>query len=252
MRIEGRDVAPWSEPSSYEAELGPQNVLGGWTVVAEMVGHWSHLNLWFQGEPAYAARPIRVLGRIGGIWAILFAGAIGAPPFPLWAQPGSLTGIVAAVRGRPCDAFQVEVANAVGAVPAPAHWRLFVWGRESDEAAPQAPGGGPQPVIWTYQHDPAPPASVYVASPVPCLLNCAFARNDGRSTRWFQVHDAAAPPVAGAVPIEPGERIRPGCSCSQSYDAARMLTGVALVSSLTPTPYTVDAGASLDMGALVQ
>lgn len=251
MRIEGRDVAPWSEPASYEAELGPQNVLGGWTVVAEMVGHWSHLNLWFTGEPAYAARPIRVLGRIGGIWAILFAGAIGAPPFPLWAQPGSLTGIVAAVRGRPCDAFQVEVANAVGAVPAPARWRLFVWGRESDEAL-AAPGGGPQPVIWTYKHDPAPPASIYVASAVPCLLNCAFARNDAGAQRWLQIHDAAAPPLAGAVPVLPGLPIGAGAPGSISADAMRLLVGCCLVSSLTSTPYTVDGGASLDMGALIQ
>jgi len=252
MRVEGRDVAPWSEPASYEAQLGPTNSLGGWTPVAEMVGHWAHLNLWFEGTPAYAGRPIRVLGRIGGIWAILFASSIGAPPFPLWAQPGSLTGIVATVRGRPCAAFLVEVANAVGAVLPPARWRLFVWGRESDEATPQAAGGGPQPPIWTHRHDGPQPTGAYLASAVPCLLNCAFARNDGVATRWFQVHDTNAAPAPGALPIAPGERLLTGCSCSQSYDAARMLVGVCLVSSLTPTPYTVDAGGGLDMGALIQ
>lgn len=257
MREDGRDVYPWSQPASYEAELGPSAGIAGWTTIATMEGHWSHLNLWFEGAIAYGGRAFRILGRIGGIWTILFQSTINAPPFALW-DPGlgifpgpTLTGIIAVVRGRPCDSFQVEVANSV-AVPLPlARWRLHVWGRESDEASVAAAGGGPQPPIWTPKHSVGP-VSVYTASLGPCLLNCAFCRNDANAVRWFQVHDTAAAPGAGAVPFQPGPRVAPNRSASQSYDAARMLVGVTLVSSLTAATYTVDAGASLDMGALIQ
>lgn len=255
----------WSAPISVEAEVAPTAGQTGWTSVASLdAGHWSHAELWFSGHPAYTARPWRILGRIGSIWAVLAAGNVGAPPL---LQPNALqlTGILGKLRGQPCEALTAQIANAAGAQLPPAIWRLHAWG---EDCCPQPDAAGNLPVdvvtmppvvvtvvpsIWMPVHDPHPSHAVYVASLVPCLINCAFARNDGDSVRWFQVHDVALGLGLGAVPIEPGLRVQPGCSVSQSYDSARLLVGCWLASSLTAKDYTPDTDrAGLDMGALIQ
>ena len=240
----------WSEPASAEAERGPAAVVGGWTAMVSMSGRWSHCDLWFIGAAAYVGRPFRILGRTGGIWAVLASGTIGVPA--LLSPNGALgdrTGILASVRGRPCEGLLVEVANSVAVVVPPAKWRLHAWGRESDQ--PTTVTGGPTPPIWTNRHSPIV-TNVYVASAAPCLINCAFARNDSAGTRFFQVHDLAGAPGAGAVPCQPGLPLLTTAPGSIAFDAAQMLNGVTLVSSLTAAAYTADPGASLDMGALIQ
>jgi len=238
----------WSEPASQESEGGPAAQAEGWTTLITMQGHWSHCDLWFTGAAGYVGRPWRILGRLGGVWAQLAFGVVGMPPVLV---PGSfqLSGLLGSVRSRPADAFQVEIQNTLVALPV-ARWRLMAWGRESD--APSTSTGGPVPTIWQNRHS-AGAVAVYIASAAPCLLNCAFARNDGVLARYFQVHDLAAAPAPGAIPCQPGIQIpgggQPG---SISFDAAQMLNGVVLVSSTTAAVYTVDPAASLDMGALVQ
>lgn len=250
-----RETYRWSAPTSVEAEVGPVNGQGGWTAVASLEGgRWSHCELWFSGTPAYITRPWRILGRIGRVWAVLASGTINVPAL-LAPNPTQLTGILGKVRGQPVEAIVAQVANSVGAVVPPAVWRLHAWG---EDCCPQPDPTGAlvvAPVIWTPVHDPAPSHAVYVASVVPCLVNCAFARNDlaEGEDRWFQVHDVAIGLAPGAVPVLPGLRVRPGCSVSQSYDAGRFTVGCWLVSSLTPATYTPDSDrAGLDMGALIQ
>jgi hypothetical protein len=251
MRDGGRDRYEWSDPQSYEAEAGPSNAALGWANVVSMEGHWSHCDLWFQGAATYLGRQFRILGRIGGIWTVLAQAPIGAAPFALWApEPTTRTGILTVVRGRPCDAFAVQVQDAVGAVLPIARWRLHCWGREAEGTATTA-GGGAQPVIWTPRHS-AGPVGVYVASAAPCLCNCIFARNDGGAQVWLQLHDLAAAPGVGAVPLLPAIPIIAGGPASMSLDALQLAVGCVLASSTTAATYTADAALSLDLGALVQ
>jgi len=246
-----RERYRWSKPASVEAERGPAAVLSGWTAMISVEGHWSHCDLWFIGAAAYVGRPWRILGRIGGIWAVLASGAIGVPPL---LSPngvgGDRTGIIASVRGRPCEGLLVEVANSVAVVVPPARWRLHAWGRESDQ--PTTTTGGVAPTIWTPAHDPAPPSAVYVASAAACLLNCAYCCNDSGGLRWFQIHDLAAAPGAGAIPILPSLPVPDGAPGSIACDAMQLAIGCCLASSLTPAVYTADGGLGLDMGATIQ
>lgn len=240
----------WSEPASVEAENAPAPIGAGWTDMVSMEGHWSHADLWFDGPVAYLGAAFRIIGRVAGIWAELWAGIIGAPPFPLLAPgPGERTGLLATIRGMPCDAFTVQVRNPAAALGR-ARWRLHAWGREA--AAQSTAAGGAVPSIWLSSHDPTPPSPVWIASAAPCVLNCAFARNDAGGLRWFQIHDLAVAPGAGAVPILPSLPIPDGQPGSIACDAMRLSVGCVLASSLTAATYTADAGAGMDMGATLQ
>jgi hypothetical protein len=242
----------WSEPASVEAIGEPAPTGSGWTDLISMEGHWSHADLWFDGPAGYLGSAFRIIGRVAGIWAQLWAGIIGAPPFPLLA-PGAneRTGLLATIRGMPCDALLVQARNpGPGVALGTARWRLHAWGREA--AAQSTAAGGAVPAIWTAAHDPAAPSPVYVASAAPCIINCAFARNDSGGLRWFQIHDLAAAPLAGAVPVLPALPIPDGQPGSISCDALQLAAGCVLASSLTAATYTADAGAGMDMGALIQ
>ncbi len=243
-----RKIHQWDEPTSVEIDRAPAGVLGGWTACVELTGQWAHCVAGVEGVVAYAGRPWRLLGKLGGLWAILQAGVINVPA--LYApNAGELSGIISRIRGTPCDGFLLQIANAVGAVPAPAHWGLMAWGHETDEQDTEA---GAAPTVWTPSAAPAAPAFVHIARAVPCLINCAHAYNQGAVTHFLQVHDLAAAPVAGARPIVRGTPVRAGRASSESFDATRLLVGCVLVDSLAEDTYQIPPAATLDLSCLVR
>jgi len=123
---------------------GPAAVVGGWTTVAYQEGRWSHCDVWFHGPVGYLARTWRLLGRNGGVWAVLATGDIGSIPL-LAPNAGERTGLAASIRGWPCDAFLMEVAN--GAALAPAEWQMYCWGREAAPSAVAGSGALPSVVV---------------------------------------------------------------------------------------------------------
>lgn len=252
---------PWSKPQGFEIDHRPTQGTG-WDRVATSDGRWSHCDVYFQGPLlGYNGLPVRLLGKVGSIWVELVATTIGtAPLFSPTAGFGSAT--VIKWRGQPVMAFAVEIAQVVALVLPLATWRMECWGEECCiNTLPNGQLPIPPIVIPPIVVAPTPwravssgglaPGGVWVASAAPVLVNGAFARNDSGARVWLMVFDLAAPPAPGALPILPSEPVDPNEPAAVDMASAQMTNGLVLASSSTPTPYTPDPTAALDLGALV-
>jgi len=195
----------------------------------------------------YLARTWRLLGRNGGVWAVLATGDIGSIPL-LAPNAGERTGLAASIRGWPCDAFLMEVAN--GAALAPAEWQMYCWGREAAPSAVAGSGALPSVVVPApeLRTDSGAPAGAAVASLVvhagPCQFSGFSVRNVSAGPRYVMVFDAAALPANGAVPILEPLLLGAGQSGVWEDDEFACSAGIVIASSTTDGILTI-GGADL-------